>query len=552
MTEKLNKLRSFMKKSQVDAFLLHNKDEYLSSYPHENKQRLKWLCGFTGTNGTVIATKEGKSPFFTDGRYTLQASYEVDLNVYEIFDISKKTPWQWARENLEQNSVLTYPTSLFTLNQIKKYEGICILKPLDDNPIDELWERSFIVEQKIIAHPLEYSGKSSKQKCLELAKTISAQDAVLLTNSESISWLLNIRNNDFLYNPAVLSYAILYGNGHVDLFIEDSSSEFELGEYVHVLNISYLNNALDKIDLIIIDPETVPMRIMKLLDGKNIMEAKDLCALPKAIKNEREIQGAINAHIRDGIAVTNFLNWLEKNIDKGITELSAEEKLLELRREQKLFKSPSFPTISAFAEDGAIIHYRANEKTNKRIEKNGLYLIDSGGQYLDGTTDVTRTVAIGVPSNEQINNYTRVLKAHIEVARVIFPVGTTGGELDILARVHLWQAGLDYSHSTGHGVGSYLAVHEGPQAIAKGNNVPLQPGMILSNEPGYYKPGEYGIRIENLMYVEEKKAGFLGFKQLTCVPYDRRLINYDLLTQDEIIWIDEYHLFVNKTIQKMT
>ncbi|WP_339045420.1 aminopeptidase P family protein [Candidatus Mesenet endosymbiont of Agriotes lineatus] len=546
MTKKLNNL---MREAQADAFLLHNKDEYLSDYPHESKQRLKWLCGFTGTNGTVIITKEGRSPFFTDGRYILQASCEIDLNIYEIFDISKKTPWQWAKENLHQNSTLAYPISLFTLSQIRKYEGICILNPLDDNPIDELWNCPLATKQKVINYPLQYSGKSSKQKCLDIAKTINKQDAVLLTNSESISWLLNIRNDNFLYNPVVLSYAILYGDGHVDLFIEDSSFEFELGEYLHVLNVSCLSNVLNKIDLIIIDPETVPMRIMKLLDGKNIMEAKDLCALPKAIKNETEIQGAINAHIRDGATVTNFLNWLEANIDKGVTELSAEEKLLEFRQKQNLFKSLSFPTISAFAGNGAIIHYRTNEKTNKRIEKNGLYLIDSGGQYLDGTTDVTRTIAIGIPSNEQVDNYTRVLKAHIAIARAIFPLGTTGGELDILARMHLWQAGLDYSHSTGHGVGSYLAVHEGPHAIAKGNNIPLQPGMILSNEPGYYKPGEYGIRIENLMYVEEKKAGFLGFRQLTCVPYDKKLINYNLLTQDEITWINEYHLFVNKSIE---
>ncbi|WP_339048852.1 aminopeptidase P family protein [Candidatus Mesenet endosymbiont of Phosphuga atrata] len=545
MIERLNNL---MKKAQADAFLLHNKDEYLSDYPHENKQRLKWLCGFTGTNGTVIVTKEGKSPFFTDGRYILQASYEIDLNIYEIFDISKKTPWQWAKENLQQNSILAYQISLFTLNQIRKYEGVCVLKPLDDNPIDELWNRPFATKQKVINYPLQYSGKSSKQKCLDVAKTINKQDAVLLTSSESISWLLNIRNDNFLYNPVVLSYAILYGNGHVDLFMEDLSFEFRLDEHVHVLGFSCLGNVLNKIDLIIIDPETVPMRIMKLLDGKNIMEAKDLCALPKAIKNEAEIQGAINAHIRDGAAVTNFLNWLEKNIDKGITELNAEEKLLEFRQKQNLFKSLSFPTISAFAENGAIIHYRANEKTNKRIKRNGLYLIDSGGQYLDGTTDITRTIAIGTPSNEQIDNYTRVLKAHIAIVRAIFPPSTTGGELDILARMHLWQADLDYSHSTGHGVGSYLAVHEGPHAIAKGNNIPLQPGMILSNEPGYYKPGEYGIRIENLMYVEEKTEGFLGFKQLTCVSYDKRLINYNLLTQDEINWINEYHSFVDKVI----
>ncbi len=542
-----------MKENQVNAFLLHNKDEYLSDYPHESKQRLKWLCGFTGTNGTLIITEEGKFPFFTDGRYILQANYEIDLSLYEIFDTCKKTPWQWIEENLSKNTILAYPSSLFTLSQVRKYENICVLRPLSHNPIDELWNRPLIMKQKIINHPLQYSGKSSQQKCLDIAKVIDKQDAVLLTNSESISWLLNLRNDDFLYNPVVLSHAILYKNSHVDLFIEnaiDSVLGLKLDRHVRVLDIICLDSVLDKISSIMIDPETVPMSIITLLNGKNITEAKDPCILPKATKNDTEVQGAISAHIKDGIAVTNFLNWLEENVNKeDITELKAEEKLLEFRQEQNLFKSLSFPTISAFAENAAIIHYRANEKTNKHIKKGGLYLIDSGGQYLEGTTDVTRTIAIGTPSNEQIDNYTRVLKANIAIARAIFPLGTTGGELDILARTHLWSVSLDYNHSTGHGVGSYLAVHEGPHAIAKDNNIPLKPGMILSNEPGYYKLGEYGIRIENLMYVEEKKEGFLGFKQLTCVPLDKKLINTSLLTQNEITWINEYHSFVYNMIK---
>ncbi|TVS92560.1 M24 family metallopeptidase, partial [Wolbachia pipientis] len=286
-----------------------------------------------------------------------------------------------------------------------------------------------------------------------------------------------------------------------------------------------------------------------LVENKQIAEREDPCLIYKAVKNQTEIAGAINAHIKDGVAVTNFLYWLENNVGNGITELKAEERILEHRKEQDLFKQPSFPTISAFNENGAIIHYRASSKTNKVIQKSGLYLIDSGGQYLNGTTDVTRTVVVGNPTNEQITHYTIVLKAHIAIASVIFPSGTTGGELDILARTHLWKFGMDYMHGTGHGVGSYLSVHEGPQAISKGNKMKLTPGMILSNEPGYYIPGEYGIRIENLMYVDRQENSFLHFKQLTFIPYDRRLIDVQMLTKDEIEWINSYHQFVYENLE---
>ncbi len=286
-----------------------------------------------------------------------------------------------------------------------------------------------------------------------------------------------------------------------------------------------------------------------LIENKQIIEKEDPCLIHKAVKNQTEITGAISAHIKDGVAVINFLYWLENNIDSEITELEAEEKVLEYRKEQNLFKQPSFPTISAFNENGAIIHYRASNKTNKVIQEDGLYLIDSGGQYLDGTTDVTRTIAIGSPTNEQRAHYTIVLKAHIAIASAVFPSGTTGGELDILARIHLWKFGMDYMHGTGHGVGSYLSVHEGPQAISRGNKVELIPGMILSNEPGYYIPGKYGIRIENLMYIERRENVFLSFKQLTSVPYDKKLIDIQMLTEDEVKWINSYHQFVYKNIE---
>ncbi|VVC35037.1 Aminopeptidase P,Peptidase M24 [Cinara cedri] len=332
----------------------------------------------------------------------------------------------------------------------------------------------------------ECSSASTTKLPSEIEFRKRSNEAVLLTDINSISWLLNIRNENANYTPHVLCRAILYENGNVDLFIQDDKIEVALDNHINVFNISELENALHKLNSIIIDPNTIPISIVNLLKNKQIIEREDPCLLSKAIKNKTEIAGAINAHIQDAIAVTDFLYWFENNVNNGITELDAEKKILEYRKEP-------------FNENAAIIHYRASSSTNKIIQERGLYLIDSGGQYLNGTTDVTRTVAIGTPTKEQITHYTIVLKAHIAIASAVFPPGTTGGELDILVRAHLWKFGMDYMHGTGHGVGSYLSVHEGPQEISKGNKVELVPGMIVSNEPGYYIPNKYGIRIENLI-----------------------------------------------------
>ncbi|MGL9757710.1 MAG: M24 family metallopeptidase [Wolbachia sp.] len=611
---KIEEFRFFMHEINVDAFMLHTKDEYLNEYSDE----LTKLCGFTGTNGLLIVTKNNNCPFFTDGRYITQARSQLDQGNFQVYNIQEEDPREWVKANLTLTTSLGYYPQYFTIKETRKYEDICKLVPYS------IRKENNCRKQTIVSHATEYSGEISKDKCEKVAKSIDKEaEAVLLTDPNSISWLLNLRNENAKYTPCILGRAILYKSGNVDLFVEDkehSTIEANLGNHINIFDISELENSLHKLSSIIIDPNTTPMSIMAIMKNKQVVEREDPCLIYKAVKNQTEIAGAINAHIRDGVAVTNFLYWLEssvknphviqvadagiqqkKNIDSSvtrwndkmrcwnntkvdvadadaisepltviqvadtgiqkkdvdysdkkfseITELEAEEKILEYRKEQDLFKQLSFPTISAFNENGAIIHYRASSKTNKVIQKDGLYLIDSGGQYLNGTTDVTRTIVVGNPTSEQITHYTIVLKAHIAVASVIFPPGTTGGELDILARTHLWKFGMDYMHGTGHGVGSYLSVHEGPQAISRGNKVKLTPGMILSNEPGYYIPGEYGIRIENLMYVDKHENGFLGFKQLTSIPYDRRLIDVQMLTKDEIEWINGYHQFVYKNLE---
>jgi len=537
---KIEEFRFFMREINADAFMLHTKDEYLNEYSEE----LTKLCGFTGTNGLLIVTKDNKCPFFTDGRYITQARNQLDQGSFQVYNIQEEDPREWVKANLTLTTSLGYYLQYFTVKEIRKYEDICKLVPYSIKK--EISRR----EQKIVSHA---SGESSKNKCEKVAKSIDKEaEAVLLTDPNSISWLLNLRNENAKYTPCILGRAVLYKSGNVDLFVQDkehSTIEANLDNHINVFDVSELESSLCKLNSIMIDPSTTPMSIMTVIQNKQVVEREDPCLIHKAVKNQIEITGAINAHIRDGVAVTNFLYWLENNIGNEVTELNAEEKLLEYRKEQDLFKQLSFPTISAFNENGAIIHYRASSQTNKAIQQDGLYLIDSGGQYLDGTTDVTRTIAIGNPTNEQIAHYTIVLKAHIAVASAVFPLGTTGGELDILARIHLWKFGIDYMHGTGHGVGSYLSVHEGPQAISKGNKVKLMPGMILSNEPGYYIPGEYGIRIENLMYVERQENGFLNFKQLTSIPYDRRLIDVQMLAQDEIKWINSYHQFVYKNLE---
>ncbi|MEH0831367.1 aminopeptidase P family protein [Anaplasma bovis] len=550
MDSKLVMLWDLMKEWGVDVFLLQHTDEYQSQDIHASKRRIEWLCGFSGSNAFIVVCPGEKGKFFTDSRYIVQSAVEVNQEYYQIYDMCKVSPVEWIKNNTAKDAIVGYDGELFTLKQIRPYDGLR-LKMLTGIALDMLWKREISIVQRIVSHPVEFAGVSNQEKRQEVVKKISGADAVLMTDVDAISWLLNIRNLNFLHNPSVLSRAILYKDGAVDLFVDDVEQVSICDKDIKVLNSAALPSTLAAIDNIAVDAATVPMSIFFAINDRiSVVMESDLCTIPKSVKNITEIKGAESAHIRDGVALVNFLHWLESKIanEEVVTEIDAEIALLEFRKQQELFMGESFGSISAFGENAAIVHYRATDSTNTVLKKGGIYLIDSGGQYLDGTTDVTRTIAIGAPTDEQIRNYTAVLKGHIALARAVFPRGTRGSALDTLARQHLWRMHLQYGHSTGHGVGSFLSVHEGPQAISAGNNVAILPGMIFSNEPGYYKEGEYGIRIENLMYAEECGDEFLRFKQLTCVPMDKRLMDITALDAVEVEYINGYHGLVRDAL----
>jgi len=547
MKANLNFLKTNIKKLDLDYFLLPNSDEFASEYLPEYAKRLQFITGFTGSNAFAIISqdKNKKSAFFTDGRYTLQAATEVNNKDFEVYNLSEKSPLNWLLKNTNKNSKIGFDPTLHSINSVfsyQKYFGenlICVEK----NPVDTIWENQpKAPNTKVFEHSQKYSGLSSKEKIKKIIANLDKKsDAVILTNPASICWILNIRASDIEYSPLLLTYAIIYKNGEAKLFN----------------NNLYLTTCDLRLKSIQLDFNQTNYQIYSSLNSQNINinNQPDPCLIHKAIKNPTEIKNAILAHKIDGLAVTKFLFWLEKSLIKNqkIDELKAAKKLLEFRQENKKFLYPSFATIAGFGSNGAIIHYQPTSKTNKQIKGNSLFLVDSGGQYLEGTTDITRTIVVGKPSEEMIENFTRVLKGHIAIARAKFPVGTTGNNLDILARHHLWQAGLDYEHGTGHGVGSFSSVHESPPSISKRNDgIALQAGMILSNEPGYYKAGEYGIRIENLLLVcpseqqdesrELNSKKFLQFKTITITPIDPRLINFKMLTYPEKKWLREYHL----------
>jgi Xaa-Pro aminopeptidase len=516
---------------------------------------LAWLTGFTGSAGFAIITKD-KAAFFTDGRYVLQAKEELP-SYYEQHNISEKSPSQWVLENLSAHEKVGYDPWLFTESQLSKYDRPLVA--LTSNPIDALWsDRPSPPDDSIRLHPIEYAGKDDESKRTDIAASLKA-DQLLLTACDSIAWLLNIRGNDVPHTPIVHSMCLLRRDGTYDLFVDLQKVKDDILTALQqnggtLIDISQILDHIKKIaGSCQIDPQTTPMILLQTLEqaGVKIVRERDPCLLPKALKNPIELKGAHHAHVQDGIALHRFFEWLHtQSLEGETTELSAAQKLHELRKEGDLFQDLSFDTISGFGAHGAIIHYGVTPKSNVPLKREGLYLLDSGGQYLTGTTDVTRTIALGTPTTEQKNRYTRVLKGHIALAQAIFPAGTTGIQLDVLARQFLWQVGCDYDHGTGHGVGSYLSVHEGPQGISKrAPDVPLKPGMILSNEPGYYKEGEYGIRIENLMTVVELPhlQGFYGFETLTLAPLDLTLIEDSLLTDEERAWIEGYH----EQIQKM-
>ncbi len=544
----LSGIKNFLKEQKINFFLLPNSDEFFSEYLPESEKRIEYLTGFNGSNATVIFGQD-KSYFFTDGRYILQAKNQLDAQEFEIFNMAEKSVLAWISENCSDEINLAIDAKLVSVNFVKACEKMgANLVLLASNPVDQIWKnRPKSPKSTIFSLSSQAVGVDSQAKRATILQSLQA-DAQIITKPENLCWLTNLRAADIEFTPLLLAYAILYKNGKVEIFSESNrlniaaTDQLKDVEFVAMQNFTSRLQNLGKVQ---IDLATTNYWLYSFLqkNGSEIINKTDPIELAKSRKNSAEILGAIKAHEIDGLAVTRFLCWL-KNCDE-VDEISAAEKLLQLRQENPAFLYESFAAISGFGSNGAIIHYRANEHTNKKISGDSLYLIDSGGQYLAqdfcATTDITRTLAIGKASEEMIENFTRVLKGHIALARAKFPRGTTGAQLDVLARQHLWQAGLDYDHGTGHGVGSFLSVHEGPCGVSKRYHQELLVGMIISNEPGFYKNGEYGIRIENLLLVEEFDAKFLQFKTLTLAPIDPILIDFKMLTYPEKKWLRHYH-----------
>jgi len=569
--ERLARLRRELGRRGLDGFIVPRADEYQGEYVPPRGQRLAWLTGFTGSAGVAIVLGD-RAAIFVDGRYTLQAAEQVDTDLFEIRHLIEEPPPRWLGAALAKDGVVGYDLWLHTPQDVERFAAAveragARLTPVADNPLDAVWERRPAAPlAPVLPHPVEFAGEEAEAKRRRLAGGLreGGVGAAVLTMPESIAWLLNIRGGDVPHTPLPLSFAILRDDASVTLFIDrrklTGGLDRHLGNQVAIEPPERFGPALDELARsgkpVQVDPGTAAAWIFDRLGaaGARIHRAADPCLLPKACKNGVELEGTRAAHRRDGAAVTRFLAWLSREVaDGGLTEIAASDRLEQFRREGEYFRDLSFPTISGAGSNGAIVHYRATPESEKKLLPGTLYLLDSGAQYLDGTTDITRTIAIGQPSAEMRDRFTRVLKGHIALATARFPKGTSGAQLDALARRALWQAGLDYDHGTGHGVGSYLSVHEGPQRIAKaGSAQPLLPGMIVSNEPGYYKTGAYGIRIENLVLVQPwdglAERETLCFETLTLVPIDRTLVDCALLTDEEAGWLDAYHRRVRETI----
>ncbi len=571
--ERLAALRAELRRRGLDGFVVPLNDEYHGEYVPMRGQRLAWLTGFTGSAGVALVLPD-KAAVFTDGRYTLQVREQVDQRYFSCHHITDEPPYAWLGKTMLPGQRLGYDAWLHTVDGVARFAQACekagaSLVAVESNPLDAVWrDQPPAPLSPVVPQPINYAGEASEAKRNRVATGLreAGVDAAVLTLPESLAWLLNIRGGDVPHTPLPLGFGLVTAEGRVELYIDrrklGPTTAAHLGNGVGVHALDQFGPALDALGRdrrhVQVDPATAAAWVFDRLGaaGARIRSAEDPCLILKACKNAVELAGTRAAHKRDGAAVCRFLAWLAAEVGKGgIDEIAAAKRLSAFRRENALFQDLSFTTISGAGPNGAIVHYRVTPKTNRKLEPGSLYLVDSGAQYLDGTTDITRTVAIGTPSDEMRDRFTRVLKGHIALATCRFPVGTSGAQLDVLARHALWQVGLDYDHGTGHGVGSYLSVHEGPHRIAKaGSPVPLRPGMIVSNEPGYYKTGAYGIRIENLVAVielpplPEGEKKLLGFETLTRAPIDRNAIAVPLLSADEIAWLDAYHATVYRDL----
>ncbi|WP_421706955.1 aminopeptidase P family protein [Algihabitans sp.] len=568
--ERLAALRAELDSRGLDGFLIPRADEHQGEYVSPRAERLLWLTGFSGSAGLAVVLRDSAA-IFVDGRYTLQAEQEVDTALFTPRHLTEEPAGPWIAERLKGGK-LGYDPWLHTADQVDRLAGAlkrsgASLVAAEPNPLDSVWtDQPDPPLAPVVVHALTFAGEPSAEKRSRIAGDLRRQGvaAAVLTMPDSIAWLLNVRGGDVPRTPLPLSFALIDDEGQVDWFVDDRKITDEvpahLGNAVRVRRPDEFATVLagQSGRKVLVDPAGAAQWVFARLEeaGAEVQRGDDPCLLPKARKNPTELAGARAAHRRDGVALTTFLAWLTQAAPAGgVTELAASDRLYDLRARGDRFRDLSFDTISGSGPQSAVIHYRVTPKTDRELKPGELYLVDSGAQYLDGTTDVTRTIAVGEASPEMRRRYTLVLKGHIAIATARFPEGTSGSQLDSLARRPLWEEGLDFDHGTGHGVGSYLSVHEGPQRISKvPNRVALKPGMIVSNEPGYYKPGAYGIRIENLVAVQpaESRPGderkMLVFETLTLAPLDRSLIELSLLDEAEIRWVDDYHKRVEREL----
>ena len=567
---RLSALRAELARRGLDGFVVPHSDQHMGEYLPAFAERLAWLTSFTGSAGAAVVLRD-KAAVFVDGRYTLQVARQTDTSLFEPRDLVAEGPQGWIPDALPKGAKLGYDPWLHTAHGVMHLRAACekagaTLVACETNPIDAVWtDQPAPPTTPAKPHALNLAGVQSEAKRLQLGESLkkAGAEAAVITLADSVCWLLNIRGADVPHTPFTLAFAILHEDGGADLFLDPAKRNPELmahlGNSVQVHNPDQFEAALAamKGKSVLVDPATAAAAIFDRLHkaGATIRQGADPCQLPKACKNSLEIEGTRKAHIRDGAALARFFSWLSVNAAGGtLTEIEAAKTLEGFRRATGCLSDVSFDTISGAGPNGAIVHYRVTQSTNRTIAQGDMFLIDSGAQYPDGTTDVTRTVMVGEPTAEMKDRFTRVLKGHIALATARFPEGTIGMQLDTLARRPLWEAGLDYDHGTGHGVGSYLSVHEGPQNISKKPVLQaLKPGMICSNEPGFYKTGAFGIRIENLVVVSELKdvggeRPMMEFETITLAPIDLNLVEPGLLTDVEKSWLNAYHARVQATI----
>ena len=566
-------LRAYMASHALDALIIPHDDEHLGEYLPAEAERLAWATGFTGSAGIAILLTE-QAALFVDGRYTLQARQQAPGELFQFLHLIEQPPVEWLLGQLDRRQKVGADPRLHSLSWFRNTSATLAQKEitlvaLEQNPIDLHWQdRPTPSKAEVMLYDEQYCGQNSLSKREAIASKLRQQglDAALLSQSESINWLLNIRGRDIPCFPVALCFAVIYSNVSVDFFVDTDKLNCNgfnqhVGNDVSVYPLEKLGDVLKRIGedrlKVLADADTTNAWSQMVLQqhGATLTQGQDPCMLPKASKNATELEGMRVAHQKDAVAMCRFLAWLDRQVEKGLDgdEGTLADQLLRFREEQDNFVEPSFASISALGPNAAMCHYHHTNGTPRPFGQDGMYLIDSGGQYLEGTTDITRTVKVGEVSDEMRQQFTRVLQGHIAIDRVRFPKGTSGIQLDILARMPLWQAGFNYDHGTGHGVGHFLSVHEGPQRIAsKGSLVALEPGMVVSNEPGYYREGAFGIRCENLLVVEPSdepsEIPMYRFRRLTLVPFDVRLLDKSLLSDSEIAWINGYHAQVREAV----